>query len=226
MIGFQTSSTISPPSTTTQLAFGGNQGIGTVKCANNGNNTIIGAIVSGCSVNFTTTTLPITDPNVCTGTGTTTSPFTCANANPGAAKSTDIDKGFDQRINNASGNCVNPSYWQSPNTVSQLIANKTDPRLVTLLITDYGGLGTGSGTNHPVRHFAEFYLTGYFGDPCATTLPGTSPSGLAMTKSDSVAATGELAGHFINYVAPPGSATGSGACQLNSFDQCVAIVTR
>jgi hypothetical protein len=228
MIGFQTSATITPASAPTQLAFGGNQGIGTIKCVNNGNNALVAAIVSGCSLSFTTTSLPATDPNLCTGAGTPASPYTCADADPGSGKDTSVDKGFDQRINNASNKCVNPSYWVSPNTVAQLDANKSDPRLITLMITDYGSVGNGSGLKYPIRHFAEFYVTGYFGDPCATAskLPSTSPSGLPYTTSDSVAATGELAGHFINYVGPPGSATGSGSCQLNSFDQCVEVITR
>jgi hypothetical protein len=65
--------------------------------------------------------------------------------------------------------------------------------------------------------------TGPNADPCTTS--GTK-NGVSYTADDAVTTSGVIVGHFIAYVGAPGSATGSGSCSLNSFAQCVEVITR
>ncbi len=76
-------------------------------------------------------------------------------------------------------NCNN--YWNANNTLASLQDNPNDPRMVVLPITDYGQMFPNSyapipsGTGIPIMGFADFYITGWWGDPCTST---TVPSGV------------------------------------------------
>ena len=89
-----------------------------------------------------------------------------------------------------------------------------------------------SSTEKPVRAFATFYVTGWEGDPCLGQANGTS-GGLAYTHDDQPTGgtekerKGVLLGHFIKYInVDVTKETGSGKCQLNSLDRCIAVLSR
>jgi hypothetical protein len=77
---------------------------------------------------------------------------------------------------------ANYNYWTSSNSLNAILSEKpADPRLITLLVTDNSALGSGA-SSVPVREFAEFYVTGWYGsgqpnqpvDPCTPANGGKS----------------------------------------------------
>jgi Flp pilus assembly protein TadG len=125
---------------------------------------------------------------------------------------------------------AHPSYWSTQNLMSSVVSNTSDPRLVTVMVTDPGSLANG---NHPVpvRHYAEFYLTGWTGDPCSgVNISGqTAANGLHYV-SDDVAPTDAnndffLVGHFVHYFQPGAQGSGS-SCVVSQIDNCVLTVSK
>jgi hypothetical protein len=221
VLGFQNSETI--PSAPVELSFGGNQENAALACAGNAGNAAFEAALSeGCPQAYGTTSAPAA--TACSG---SPEPPVCVRENPGNGKlDKDLDKGINQRVNEGRNACVNQNHWVSPNTVSQVLTQSPpDPRLITTIITDYGALGNGS-TEIPVRALAEFYVTGWDGDPCIGVGNGTS-KGLPYTTDDNPGSNkGVLLGHFVKYVSPSSTGTGSEACAKTEFGNCIAILTR
>jgi hypothetical protein len=207
----------SPP---IQLALGGNQGNGSLKCGNNGGPVLQADLANGCPATFTTTTAP-----VCSGTS-------CAYLNPGNGKLDKIlDPAMNDRMNGGSNKtCLNPNHWTGPDsTIYKLQTYRPiDPRLITLLITDNGALiGANGSTPIPIRAFATFYVTGWMDDPC--TGSGISSNGLPYVPDDLVpssapAPTGVLMGHFVNYNGP--GIPGPLQCTQTTFGNCVPVLTK
>jgi Flp pilus assembly protein TadG len=222
VLGFQNSQTI--PSPPIELSFGGNQENAALECTGNaGNPAFEEALVKGCPDEYGTTTAPAA--TACAGSPT---PPVCAKENPGGGKLVkDLDRAMNQRINGGANTCVNPNHWASPNSVGQVVGQTPpDPRLITTIITDYGALGNGA-SEVPVRAFAEFYVTGWSGDPCIGEANGTSSNGLAYTHDDNPGSNkGVLLGHFVKYVATSSTGTGSTKCSQSSFGNCIAVLTR
>jgi hypothetical protein len=245
VLSFQNSQSI--PSTPIELSFGGNQANGLVSCPNQsaGQPQATAAIANGCQppnnnfqidTNFSSTPCnPTTDP--------ATGNYVCLPVVSGNGK---LDKVLDNAMNariycggNTQGcnpQCTsNYNYWASPNTVNQLLEESPqDPRLLTLMITDFGALGNGR-TQVPIRTFANFYVTGWQGDPCigAANRTGTqNANGLASTGDDAPSTSdpdpsGVLLGHFVQYTVPPGGGTGSGTCgQSTAVGSCIAVLTQ
>jgi hypothetical protein len=221
VLGFTDSTTI--PSAPIELSFGGNQQNGALSCnGSQGGPQLQATIAGGCSTVYQTTTG--TCPN-------SDNPPSCVQENPGNGKLDKVlDPGMNQRINGSanSNTCTSPNHWASPNTVRQVVAqDPPDPRLIVLIVTDYGALANGAN-GVPVRGFGEFYVTGWAGDPCITQANGISANGLAYTHDDDPgsANTGVLLGHFVKFVSDSGNGTGSGSCSPTSLNQCIAILTR
>ena len=66
------------------------------------------------------------------------------------------------------------NYWNTNNSLFSLLDNGTnDPRLVTLPLTEYGAMYPNSYAPTPfaipIIGFAEFYITGWWGDPCTSS---------------------------------------------------------
>jgi len=212
-----------------ELTFGGSQGNGALACNGTGSSAFEAALAEGCSEVYGTTTAPGT-------TGCPGSPIkVCVKTNPGGGKlEKNLDKGMNQRINGSqtTTECVHKNHWTTPNTIAQIVAQSPpDPRLIVTIITDPGELPNGS-TEKPVRAFATFYVTGWEGDPCLGQANGTS-GGLAYTHDDQPTGgtekerKGVLLGHFIKYInVDVTKETGSGKCQLNSLDRCIAVLSR
>jgi hypothetical protein len=113
-----------------------------------------------------------------------------------------------------------PNNWVNNNNGGVPIIPANDSRLVTIFVMPYGstsssGQPIASGFV-PITTFAEFYVTGFDGDPCASD-NGAPPgaSGNAW-----------IVGHFIKYVQPPGTGSGNSACVVSSFGNCVAVLTK
>ncbi len=127
-------------------------------------------------------------------------------------------------------NCAsNPNYWDTSNQMAAVEANTSDPRLLTIMVTDPGNLAQG---NSPVavRHYAEFYVTGWTGDPCSGVAEnGTNATnGLVYTSNDVPPTSGTtifLVGHFIKDFQV--GAVGSGTpCVQSALDSCTLTVTK
>lgn len=151
------------------------------------------------------------------GPGALPDPSPCAVTQTGQSASS-IGKGLNQRIlgDVKPSACTNPNRWgQFPNLPAG------DPRVVNLIITDYGTF-TGNGNEaFPVRQFAAFYITGWqgnsgFDNPC-------------QGNGDDAVPAGEVAGHFIKYVQKVNNGdAGDALCKLSgtSLGLCVPVLTR
>ncbi len=93
-----------------------------------------------------------------------------------------------------------------------------DPRAVTLVTTSFGAFDKNGNNNYPVTGFGAFYIAGYSGNSCGDPWPaalGTEPN-----KN-----SGTIWGYFIKYANNDGTPSGV-KCKLNSFNNCVAVLTR
>jgi hypothetical protein len=225
VLGFQPSTAI--PSAPVQLSFGGNQANGALQCEGNGSKTFEQNVAEGCTEAFAKTAQP--NPPICSN--QPPGPPVCAQETPGGGKlDKGLDPGMNKRINEGKNVCVNPNHWAPPNSVAQLMAQSPpDPRLIVTMITDQGAFGNGT-KSIPIRGFATFYVTGWAGDPCIGTPNGTSPNGLKYTTDDNPTGAnpqGVLLGHFVKYIDTLNTKeTGSGKCELNSINRCIAVLTR
>jgi hypothetical protein len=85
--------------------------------------------------------------------------------------------------------------------------------------TDANGVPLLKSGYVPIQDFATFYVTGWGqkggqGDPCGSDDGAPTNAGNAW-----------IVGHFISYVNTAGG-IGSTSCVVNSFDQCVATLTK
>jgi hypothetical protein len=132
-------------------------------------------------------------------------PWPCAKTQTGGSVG-QVSQGLQDRILGGSSACTAPNNWPT--------YSPDDPRIVPLIITPFGSFsGTGNDIV-PVIDFATFYVVawgGPGGDPC----PGSVP-----------VANGFIAGHFIKYIPPNPTATGSTVCDRNAITPCVAVLTK
>jgi hypothetical protein len=208
--GLQNAGTIgSPP---TRLRLSDSQANYALDCGQgNGSAAYTTAIATGCTGPYATTTA---DRSIC---ATPSTPAVCVGENPGTGKK--IEPGLDTRINGGS-TCTHRNYWVAPNTIPQILATP-DPRLVKVFLVPFGSLNSGSG-DVPIRAFAYFYITGWNGSPCTTAGPSANPPYAA----DTPAAQGEVWGHFVKYVEPDTGGTPGGACDPNSINGCIAVLSK
>jgi hypothetical protein len=93
------------------------------------------------------------------------------------------------------GNVTCNNYWNSSNSVASIQSESpTDPRLVVLPLTYYGAFYPNAYVSPtpltvPIIGFAEFYLTGWWGDPCGSGGSGTgvgtvASNGLTVSADD------------------------------------------
>jgi len=103
------------------------------------------------------------------------------------------------------------------------IESATDPRYVTLIVTDFGAFSDSGAENEPVKYFAGFYVTGYDIGPQNTGCPGENdphPLGFGPKKDN-----GDVWGHFVNIV--KFSSEGKANTDLCNFDEvgnCIAVL--
>lgn len=231
VLGLQ-NETLTPLTAPSVLHLSDNQGNYAISCSESGENgsgEFTTFMATGCSTQFGTTALPAgTNPGqACYGSPT---PPVCVHPNPGNGKK--LEPGINRRVNGSenANTCVNPNHWTTANVLSRVLAQSPpDPRLVTLMVVDYGAFKglTGGSTKIPVRAFAEFYITGWSGSPCVSS--GISSNGLSYIPDDKPSNASEkniLLGHFVKYVDDSSTGTGSGSCTESSFGVCIATLTK
>jgi Flp pilus assembly protein TadG len=137
-------------------------------------------------------------------------------------KQNQVAEGMNQRILGSTKptECTNPNHWKSF-TFTNGVPNvpPSDPRVVTVFVTPYGSFGgSGGSTTYPIADFASFYVTGWqdsgngFNNPC-------------QGNGDDSAEPGTVIGHFIKYVETAPTGSGGSLCELNSLNECIAILT-
>jgi hypothetical protein len=164
VLGFQNSSKITDPSI--HLTLGSNQADGALACGgSNGSPQFQNALAYGCPTVYQTTTGSC--PNA-------DNPPSCAKQNPGGGKlMKDLASGMNLRVygDKNANKCgipnANYNYWASPNTVDMVVKQSPrDPRLVTLIITDYSRGFAYTGDEDPgsantgvlVGHFVGYVV--------------------------------------------------------------------
>jgi hypothetical protein len=164
----------------------------------------------------------------------------CAQSRNGLV--TSLRKGIAARWENP---CT-PNRWPDPPITDEKIdvlieSFGTDPRLVTLLVTEYGAFEGGGSRIVPVKYFAGFYVTGWdvshltagcygpggdLGPPWDPTWNDPHPiygSEYLKTPSDWDLDDGDIWGYFVTPVIP--APAGSASDELCAFDElrtCIA----
>jgi len=107
--------------------------------------------------------------------------------------------------------CKTLNHW--PNTASDPMPDlATDPRVVTLFITDENTFGSSGNQIYPVRRFAAFYITSADGLSC----PGDVPANPGNKN---------VWGHWVSYVTPDPNATpGPDLCDFTIASICVPVL--
>jgi hypothetical protein len=133
-------------------------------------------------------------------------PWNCVAIQTGGAVG-QVERGMRNRILGGASTCTSPNNWsQFPNIPPD------DPRIVPIFLTPFGTF-TGSGNDViPVTGFATFYVTGWFGSPCAT--------------DDPVTERGYIVGRFIKYIFTLNEGgAGEELCDFTSIGSCIAVLT-
>jgi hypothetical protein len=99
-----------------------------------------------------------------------------------------------------------------------------DPRAVTLVTTSFGAFGDNGSNEYPVTGFGAFYIAGVSGNACGDNWP-LDASGQPILGPYPGNNSGTIWGYFIKYANNDGT-PGGRACQVNSFQNCVAVLTR
>jgi hypothetical protein len=239
--GFASASSISGGGPPFEFTLGGNQGNGDISCTgNNGKTAFENAIETGCAGAYASNSLQ--PPSIVCPAGSTSAtpgPATCVSTNPGGGKAFGISNALNVKINGGGTSCTSPNHWISPNAIGDVLASG-DPRLIEVFLTDNVALPNGSGTDEPIRGFAEFYITGWAGlkqngsDPCQTApngsyVQGTTPCpGTLACTADNLPpdnTDGVVVGHFVTFIDIFGIPTGQN-CVAGSLNICVPVLTK
>jgi hypothetical protein len=257
LLQLQDETSITSNTLAAQLSFGQNQQNLAVDCAANGGGTPteISSIASGCPGPYTIINTLTEDPAACSASLT----YCIGQEVTGQKTVANLTQGMNDRVycagvttgacdtteNGPKPVCSNPNYWSTSNSSLAAVLSQLppDPRLLTLPIT---GLGDESNGAHylPIYGFAEFYATGWAGDPCLSTgnhgvgtSGGPNAAGLSWTTDvdppgdnfkncNQNPGCGILMGHFVKFVETSPTSTGSGTCTTNTFGNCIAILTK
>lgn len=151
----------------------------------------------------------------------------CAQSKNGQVSS--LRQGISARFENP---CT-PNLWPDPPITEQEIQTLvdnfgTDPRMVTLVVTEFGAFaGTGS-TIVPIKYFAGFYVTGW---DYSNHTPGCSDNdphpiyGTAYKQNKPHLDDGDLWGYFITPVIPaPAGSASDDLCAFDALGTCIAVL--
>lgn len=141
----------------------------------------------------------------------------CTENKPMSAGGNPIAAQLDLRFGCSNGTALHKNLWPEYGTPG-------DPRAVTLITTSYGAFSKGGSSNYPVTGFGAFYIAGYSGNSCGDPWP-LDNSGNPILGPEPKPNSGTIWGYFIKYT--NNDATPSGVkCNVNSFNNCVAVLTR
>ena len=105
-------------------------------------------------------------------------------------KSGQIRQAIDERFGRNGGpTCKTLNHWPAPFSGDPIPDPLTDPRFVTIFITDESAFGSSGNTIYPIRRFAGFYITAADGLNC----PGDDPA---------IPGAKNMWGHWVSYVLP------------------------
>lgn len=229
------------------LGFGANQQNFGLGCNGQGNSNTLTAIAGGCHGNYTLISGTESCSNV-------PQPYCAGPASTGNKFPSYISEGMNDRVycgGVTTGTCdstVNAThaacpgdynYWDTSNALNDVLnQSPPDPRLLTLFITGFDDNAQNGNTYFPIEEFAEFYVTGWSGDPCLPTADGGNGSSGSTTSNGSTlyyttddyppgGASGDLMGHFVKYVQPASNGGGGGTlCTQNTFGNCIPVATK
>jgi len=124
----------------------------------------------------------------------------CAQSKNGLVSS--LRKGLVARLNEPT--CA-PNNWPDPpitqDKITNLITNfGNDPRLVTLIVTEFGAFSGSGNTIIPIRYFAGFYMTGKDVSAQSPRCPGEDPHPLYGSNYKQHLDDGDVWGYFITRV--------------------------
>jgi hypothetical protein len=141
----------------------------------------------------------------------------CTQNKPMTSGGNPIASQLDLRFGCSNGTAVHKNLWPDYGTPG-------DPRAVTLITTSFGAFDKNGNNNYPVTGFGAFYIAGYSGNSCGDKWP-VDASGNPILGPEPKANSGTIWGYFIKYT--NNDATPSGVqCKVNSFNHCVAVLTR
>jgi hypothetical protein len=161
-------------------------------------------IAQGCAPRYarnTGTACPGTAPAL----WSTAQPWNCVAIQTGGAVG-QVEHGMKDRILGGANSCTSPNNWSLfPNIPPD------DPRIVPIFLTPFGTFGGSGNDVVPVTGFATFYVTGWFGSPCAD--------------DDPVADKGYIVGHFIKYIFSLNEGGASEElCDFAAIGSCIAVL--
>ena len=147
----------------------------------------------------------------------------CAQSKNGQVAS--LRKGLVARLNEP---ICTPNNWPDPPIddlkITNLVTNfADDPRLVTLIVTEYGAFAGSGSTIIPIRYFAGFYITGKDISAQSPKCPGEDPHPLYGATYKQHLDDGDVWGYFLTQV-QYGSSGSAGAphCSFTATPQnCV-----
>jgi hypothetical protein len=188
----------SDPAVELRIAGSGSGSQNSIDCDPNISN-LRDEIAQGCAPKYT-----INPGSACPGSlWSSPQPWDCAETQTGTSTG-QVRQGLSDRILGGGNSCSAPIHW--PNW------SPGDPRIVSLFLVPFNTLNGNGSSVVPVIGFAAFYITGWSGDPC----PGAT----------AVANQGDIAGHFIKYVAPNNNNAGNTVCSPTALGPCVPVLTR
>jgi hypothetical protein len=168
-----------------------------VACDGSGNAQFIAAIQNGCK-----TTYQINASQLCPDPAPPAGPADCVPTKTGNLGTTVI-KALDDRFAGCPAN-----HWPDS-------SQPGDPRLITMMLTDFSALNGNGTTQVPVVNFAGFYVIGWSQNKCgaAWPFPGAEPSG------------GNIWGYFVKYASLTQIPSGT-VCDPTQITPCVPVLVR
>jgi hypothetical protein len=170
-----------------------------------GQSALIASMQNGCDVPYT-----INGSNTCPDNAADPKSPDCAQNKPCAACGNQLTNALDARFGCGNTPKTWPNAWPRWDTPG-------DKRAVTLITTTFDAQDNGSGL-YPVTGFGAFYIAGVSGNACSDAWPAAL--GPAPQPN-----SGTIWGYFIKYANLSGVPSGR-ACRVNSFQNCVAVLTR
>ena len=198
-VGLTGNLSLTPVGETVVLRLTGGSRTSAVACDGPGAALFRDAIVNGCSTPY-----QINVPGICPHPAPPAGPAACIPTQTGGMEGPTL-QGLDARF--ASCPPYNWPAWEPG-----------DPRIITMLITDFSALGGSGTTDVPVLDFAAFYIGGWSGSRCSTNTP--RPASLPSRFS-------AIWGHFFKYVGPdPNTSATTETCDPTSMTPCLAVMTK
>jgi Flp pilus assembly protein TadG len=183
---------------------------GAVQCPPGGQGGFKTSLISGCSGNYGPNAL-----NLGWSCPDSNAPQDCIETDNGL-KTGQLRQGMTTRVTEPAGGLhyYCPNNWINDNGGGVPAIPRDDSRVVQVFVTSYGSF-VGSGASwFPIQTFANFYVTGWDGDPCL---------------SDAAAGKDQVVGHFIKYVDTlntSGGGTEKCVTEPTNLGTCVTVLTR